>query len=122
MAAKEVSWGSIFLFLLLVFCEKCYSILDSHGFIWHNSRIGMYKEDEWPQGESRRCIGLQRNEDEGMYAIFCPEEADDKTYEAAPIRFWGRVSRPDTLTGKIGAAYQWNCTKNKKRYVCKAID
>jgi hypothetical protein len=123
MAAKEVSWGSIFLFLLLIFCEKCYSILDHRGFIWHNRRVGMYKKGDWPQGESRRCMGLQRNDDDGLFAVFCPEDPDGATYQDSPIiKFWGRVSRPNTLTGDIGATYRWNCTKDKKRYVCKAID
>jgi hypothetical protein len=121
MAKQQITGGTV-LFVIIVIGMECYSRFDRAGWIWHKRTIDMYAEGGWKQGQTRTCMGVQRNSDDGLFALFCPNEYVGNSDEVATVKFWGRVSRPDTLTGPLSAAYRWNCTRNAKGYVCKAID
>ena len=58
---------------------------------------------------------------DGLTALFCSENPNVEPV-GVKVKFWGRLSRPDTMTGPITAEYHWNCTKTSDSYDCKAID
>ena len=121
MANKGIGCGGVLMIFIFIGME-CYPPINRTGWIWHKRTVDMYAKDGWRQGETRKCMGVQRNSDDGLFALFCPEEYFGKSDEVAKVKFWGRVSRPDTLSGPLSAAYRWNCTKNLNGYVCKALD
>jgi hypothetical protein len=121
MANKGIGCsGSLLIFIVI--CTEIYPLINRTGWIWHKRTVDMYAEDGWTQGQTRKCMGVQRSSDDGLFALFCPNEYFGKSDEVAAVKFWGRVSRPDTLNGPLSAAYSWSCTKNAKGYVCKALD
>jgi hypothetical protein len=121
MAKEGVSLGGIFLFLLMVVWLSVFSRLDRAGWVWHKKIVAVYADHDWVKGTSRRCVGIQPSEEDGVTAVFCT--ADPKV---APIgfkvKFWGRVYRPDPVTGPTAAAYHWDCKKTSSSYDCKAVD
>jgi hypothetical protein len=121
MANKGIGCSGM-LVIFAVICTEIYPPINRTGWIWHKRTVDMYAKGSWPQGETRKCIGVQRTSDDGLFALFCPEDADGTSDEVAAVKFWGRVSRPDVLDGPLSAAYRWNCTKQTKGYVCKALD
>jgi hypothetical protein len=121
MAKGGIIFGGIFLFLLLVVWLNCFSRLDRAGWVWHKKIVAVYADADWAKGTARRCLGTQPSSDDGVTALFCSE--DPKVEPVGfKVKFWGRVYRPDTMTGPIGAEYHWSCTKTSSSYDCKALD
>ena len=121
MASKSIGCGGILMIFIFAGME-IYPLINRTGWIWHKRTVDMYADSGWSQGQTRKCMGVQRNSEDGLFALFCPEDYFGKSDEVAQVKFWGRVSRPDTFTGPLSAAYRWNCTKNAKGYVCRALD
>ncbi len=121
MAKEGVSFGSILLFLLLVLWLSVYSKLDRAGWVYHKRIVAVYADADWAKGSARRCLGTQPSSDDGLTALFCSENPKVEPV-GVKVKFWGRLSRPDTMTGPITAEYHWTCTKTSSSYDCKAID
>ena len=121
MAKQGVGWGSIFLFLLLVLWLNCVSRLDRAGWIYHKRIVAVYADASWEKGTARTCLGTQPSSDDGLTALFCSEDPKVEPV-GVKVKFWGRLSRPDTMRGPITAEYHWNCTKTSGSFDCKAID
>ncbi len=123
MAGKEsASFGSIFLFILIViWMDQILPRLDHAGWVYHKRIVAVYADADWPKGAIRRCTGTQPSSEDGLTALFC--SADEKVKPGGfKVKFWGRMSRPDTMTGPITAMYHWDCKKTSSSYVCKAVD
>lgn len=121
MAKKAAGCGSIVFFLFAVLWMNCYSRLDRAGWAWHKKIVAVYADADWAKGIVRRGLGTQPSSDDGVTALFCSEDPKVEPV-GVKVKFWGRVHRPDTMTGPIGAEYHWNCKKTSSSYDCKALD
>jgi hypothetical protein len=121
MAKGSVGLGGIFLFVLLVVWLNVFSRLDRAGWVYHKRIVAVFADADWAKGTVRRCLGTQPSSEDGLTALFC--SADPKVQPVGvKVKFWGRLSRPDTMQGPITAEYHWDCTKTSSSYDCKAID
>jgi hypothetical protein len=121
MAQKGIGCCGVLMIVIIAGME-IYQPINRAGWIWHKRTVDMYARDGWSEGQTRKCMGVQRTEEDGVFAVFCPEDYFGPSDEVAKVKFWGRVYRADTLTGPLSAANHWSCTKDAKGYVCRALD
>jgi hypothetical protein len=102
--------------------------LNRAGWVPHTRTVNLYMQGDWLEGENRTCLGVQTQVAKGKPAeitrLICPVEYLGDTSHNLPVRFWGRVSRPNAQHSDEpwGSRFRWNCTRNGDGFVCKAIN
>jgi hypothetical protein len=128
---RRKTWTqAVLTILFLVFCSSVVVLIrdnDLSGWISHTKNIDIYMSGDWLVGENRNCRGVQNRSDGSrpfIASIYCPEDVETKISHNVPVRFWGRVSRPDaTLTDEVtGIKDTWQCIRESDSFVCKAIN
>jgi len=127
---KSSSVGGLLAFLILLVLGgggiALYHGADDSGWIPRTRDVEMYMGSDWLQGETRVCQAIQARKSDTyeINAIFCPGEIRGVPGHHIPIRFWGRVSRPEILDVPMGEARssRWRCSRKSDDFTCYAID
>ena len=100
-----------------------YGDLDGDGWMPHTRTVSVFMTPDWLQGESRECHSAQlpgENNIPEVVSLYCPGDTSNTQGHDLPVRFWGKVSRPEAFNAN--RVNLWRCVRKSDEFTCYAVD